>query len=298
MDLTQLRSFVTVARLGHLTRAAEAVHLSQPALSGHIKALEEELGVQLFDRTPSGMAITPSGKRLLVDAEAIVQRVQQMQHTARSLSRELTGKLRIGTVLHAGFLRVGELAMRSFARHPEVELDLHHVLSHDALTEVRNGTLDASFYFGTLPDDLDGIPLRKITYRVLVPSSLAPQLRRADLATLAQFPWIVTPEHSSHRLLVQKLFADDAFPARTVEADNEAVIVNLVESGVGVSLVREELANESVEAGRSMVWADAAITTDLWMVHLPDRRNDPLIEALLDVLAEVWDAATPQKAAA
>ena len=64
MELYQLRGFAAVAESGHLTRAAERLHLSQPALSAQIKALEDELGVHLFERGPSGMALTAAGKRL------------------------------------------------------------------------------------------------------------------------------------------------------------------------------------------------------------------------------------------
>ncbi|HVR94792.1 MAG TPA: LysR family transcriptional regulator, partial [Casimicrobiaceae bacterium] len=68
MELNHLQSFIAVARLGHLTRAAETLHLSQPALSGQIKALEENLGVTLFERSSSGMSLTTSGRLLLEDA--------------------------------------------------------------------------------------------------------------------------------------------------------------------------------------------------------------------------------------
>src|SRR5258706_14330728 len=68
MELYQLRSFAAVAELGHLTRAAEKLHISQPALSAQIKALEDELGVALFERTPSGMTLTAAGQRLLTEA--------------------------------------------------------------------------------------------------------------------------------------------------------------------------------------------------------------------------------------
>ncbi len=76
MDLNHLRSFVAVAKFGHLTRASEALHLSQPALSSHIKTLEEQFGVTLFERTPTGMTLTPSGRRLLVEAEQIIGAVR------------------------------------------------------------------------------------------------------------------------------------------------------------------------------------------------------------------------------
>ena len=69
MELYQLRSFVAVAEAGHLTRAADRLHISQPAVSAQIKALEEELEVELFQRRSSGMALTAAGKRLLGEAQ-------------------------------------------------------------------------------------------------------------------------------------------------------------------------------------------------------------------------------------
>jgi len=287
MDLTQLKSFVTVAKLGHLTRAAEAVHLSQPAISGQIKALERDFGVELFERTPSGMVLTPAGKRLLAYAETVIGDVQSLREAARGLSAPLTGRLRLGTVLDPAFLKVGDLIARTFERHPAVELDLHQVVSHDALGQVRTGELDASFYFGALPQDLAGVALRTITYRVLASRALAPGLARAAWPQIAALPWIVTPERSSHRQLVQQLFAEhgsDLAPA--VEADNESVITNLIESGVGVSLVREEIVQAA--SPDLVVWPSGQMQTELWLVHGADRRFDPLIVAILDILQELW----------
>ena len=70
MELNQLRAFVEIAKVGQLTRAAERLHLSQPALSGQLKALEEALGISLFERSSSGMTLTTGGRSLLVEAEA------------------------------------------------------------------------------------------------------------------------------------------------------------------------------------------------------------------------------------
>jgi DNA-binding transcriptional LysR family regulator len=289
MDLTQLRSFVTVARLGHLTRAAEAVHLSQPAISGQIKALERDFGVALFERTPSGMVLTPAGKRLLPHAESVIGGVQHLREAALELSAQLTGRLRLGTVLDPAFLRVGELIAAAYERHPAVELDLHQVVSNEALEQVRSGELDASFYFGALPADLAGIELRTIDYRIVVPAALAAAHPGADWAHLATHPWIVTPERSSHRQLVLQLFAEQGGDlARTVEADNESVITNLVESGVGVGLIRDEIAQQSVRARRAVIWPGASMRTRLWLVHAKDRSADPLLGAVLEVVEEIW----------
>src|SRR5262249_60738923 len=72
MELYQLRSFAAVAELGHLTRAAEKLHISQPAVSAQIKALEDELGVTLFERVSSGMQLTSAGRNLLPAAEQVL----------------------------------------------------------------------------------------------------------------------------------------------------------------------------------------------------------------------------------
>ena len=293
MDLNHLRSFVAVAKFGHLTRASEALHLSQPALSSHIKTLEEQFGVTLFERTPSGMTLTPSGRRLLGEAEQIIGAVRHLADSAQDLRGQPTGHLKIGTVLNPATLRVGELISRSLERYPQIELELSQVMSSDVLAGLRNGTLDAGFYFGAAPDsDLDSIALRDVVYRVVLPASRADELSSAQWETIAQQPWIVAPAPSSHYQLVMSLFGDGtARPERIVEADSESVINELVEAGVGVSLIRDEIAAHSVEAGRSIVWPGREITTTLWLVHPANRRTDPLIAALRDVQQEIWSDA-------
>jgi DNA-binding transcriptional LysR family regulator len=77
-------------------------------------------------------------------------------------------------------------------------------------------------------------------------------------------------------------------PARIIEADTELVINSLVESGVGISLIRDEIAAQSIEAGRSVVWPGRQSTTRLWLIYTKDRADDPLVAALLDVLRDVW----------
>ena len=88
MELYQLRSFAAVAEAGHLTRASEKLHISQPALSAQIKALEDELGVALFERTPSGMTLTTAGQRLLPEATKVVTAAGEWSPWAGPAARE------------------------------------------------------------------------------------------------------------------------------------------------------------------------------------------------------------------
>lgn len=289
MDLNQLRSFIAVAKHGHLTRASESLHLSQPALSAQIKALEEGLGVTLFRRTPTGMSLTPSGRVLLEEAERAMSAVAQFQQTASGLRGVLTGKLTLGTVLDPGTLRVGELLARALERYPRIELELHQVVSHEALVGVRSGSLDASFYFGPRPKDLECVQLREITYLVAMPVTWRAEMNDLSWEALAARPWVVAPSTSSHRHVVLEAFRGHAaLPERLIEADNESVIVNLVESGVGASLVREEIAEPSAAEGHIAIWPGAEVITNLWLAYDAARAGDPLMEAVLETLREVW----------
>ena len=289
VDLTQVRSFIAVAKHGHLTRAAETLHLSQPALSAQIKSLEEDLGVTLFQRSPSGMLLTTSGRALLERAEHVMGAVQEFRQAAEGLQGVVGGHVALGTVLDPGTLRIGELLNRAMDRYPHVEIDLHQVVSHEALAGIRSGSLDASFYFGAKPQDLHSVALREITYRVAMPICWVDELQRGSWRDLAARPWVVAPEPSSHRQLVLEAFKDrSALPEHTIEADNESVIVNLVESGVGASVVRDEIALASAAEGRIAIWRDVKVDTTLWMALDRSRIGDPPIAALIDLVRDVW----------
>lgn len=290
MELYQLRSFVAIAEVGHLTRASEKLHVSQPAVSGQIKALEDELAVTLFERTPSGMQLTFAGQRLLADAEKVLAAAQVLRNQAKALKGEVAGRISVGTLSDPDFIRIGEFLGAIVERHPLLQVELHHEISGAAFAKVRDGELDASFYFGALAHpDMDGLRLRGVVYRVAAPAAWEKRVVNGDRGAIAALPWIITPPISTHHQLVRALFdKQDIEPTRVVEADQEFVIANLVASGVGLSLIREELALEKEAAGEVCLWRDVRLETDLWFVYRVGRENDPVIRAILNVLTDTW----------
>lgn len=135
MEIYQIRAFVTVARLGHLTRAAEALSLTQPAVSAQIKALEQSLGVALFERSAGRMVLARSGEALLPTAEALLVLGAQLKSEAQQLQGALQGALDLGVPSERPeFLRLGDLASTLMQSLPLVELKTH-VLAADALLE-------------------------------------------------------------------------------------------------------------------------------------------------------------------
>jgi DNA-binding transcriptional LysR family regulator len=302
MELYQLRSFVAVAEAGHLTRASDKLHLSQPAVSGQIKALEDEFELALFERTSSGMELTAAGRRLLLDAEKVLASAQALRNDASVLKGNAVGKVSVGTLSDPEFIRIGEFLGTAVERHPLLQVELHHELSGAAFAKVRDGELDAGFYFGALAHPaVDGLRLRGIAYRVAAPASWKMRLVDADRAAIAALPWIITPAISTHYQLMRALFDQHGIePTKVVEADQEFVIANLVVAGVGLSLIREELALEREAAGEVCLWRDVRLKTDLWFIHRAGRNSDPVIRALRDAITDTWnlgaEASAPARA--
>jgi DNA-binding transcriptional LysR family regulator len=295
MELYQLRSFAVVAEVGHLTRAAEKLHISQPALSAQIKALEDELEVTLFERTSSGMVLTAAGQRLLPEAEKVLSAAQALRNEARSLRGEVAGRASVGTLSDPAFIRLGEFLSATVDRYPLLQLELHHEISGAAFEKVRDGQLDAAFYYGALSHPaVAGLALRPMTYRVAGPAAWRDKVEEADWAEIAALPWILTPSISSHNQLVGELFREHGVaPAKVVEADQESVISSLTVSGVGLSLMREDAALAKRAAGEISLWEKGRATTTLWFIYPQERADDPVIRALLEVIRETWALGAP-----
>jgi DNA-binding transcriptional LysR family regulator len=291
MELYQLRSFAVVAEVRHLTRAAEKLHISQPALSAQIKALEDELEVPLFERTSSGMVLTAAGQRLLAEAEKVLFAAQALRTEARALKGEVDGHAAVGTLSDPAFIRLGEFLSATVDRHPLLQLELHHEISGAAFEKVRDGQLDAAFYYGALAHPaVAGLELRPVTYLVAAPAAWRDRVADATSAEIAALPWILTPSISSHNRLVGDLFDEHGVePTKVVEADQESVISSLVVSGVGLSLMREDVALAKEAAGEVCLWEKGRATTTLWFIYPQERADDLVIRALLDVIRETWD---------
>ncbi len=300
MELYQLRTFVVVADTGHLTQASERLHLSQPAVSAHIKALEQQLEIRLFERTATGMELTPAGRELLAHAQRVLAAADELKNAAMQLKGEVVGTLRIGTVSDPASNRLGELLACAVKRHPRLKLELHHEMSGAALEAVREGDLDGSFYFGDEPGaEFVSLPLRQFVYVIAAPAAWDDRVRHADWSDMAALPWVRTPAISTHTRLTEALFIEHGVepPAHQIEADDESVLVNLVSAGVGVSLMRDDVAREQAKAGAVCIWPKARLRTMLWFVGAAQRAEEPLIDALLGLVCEVWGLDPSRRAA-
>jgi DNA-binding transcriptional LysR family regulator len=259
-------------------------------LSAQIKALEDELGVPLFERLPSGMELTPAGRSLLPEAQKVLAAAQVLRSHASAFKGEVAGRVRVGTVSDPDFIRVGDLLAQAVETFPLLEIELHHVVTGEAFENVRDGALDASFYYGSLTHPaVASLPLLNVAYRVVAPVAWRERVENAPWDEIVAMPWVMTPPISTHSALAGELFREHGVaPARRVEADHEAVISSLVVAGLGVSLMREDLALAAAAAGDVVLWGDKRLLTTLSFIYLAEREDEPVLRALRDMLARVW----------
>lgn len=290
MDILKLRSFVMVARLGHLTRAAERLCLTQPAVTAHIKAIEQEIGIALFDRAPGKISLTKSGEILLGEAEHVLKVFEGFARKAKQIKGEVTGSLLIATIDDADFIKLGGLLYGLRSSLPLLQIKTRLVLADDVVDGVAGGVFDAGFYIGLI-DHPDFIvqPLRTMTYCTVGPADYRAKLASAGWREVAELPWIAAPERSHVSRLLRQLFAQQGVLLNeVVECEQLPSMLDLVRSGLGMGLVREDLARAAAEKEEVVIWPHGRIESSLSFVFRASGEHDPAIVGMLSVLRDHW----------
>ncbi|CAN7738070.1 LysR family transcriptional regulator [Caballeronia sp. LjRoot34] len=284
-DLQHIRAFVAVAREGSLTRAAQLLHLTQPAVSLQLKSFQDQLNLRLLARSPRGLTLTTDGLKLLPYAENILHAIGDFEAAAGNMLTVLSGTVSIGTILNPQTIRLGAILQHMASHYPEVRTRLRHAMTGQVLDQIRSGTLDAGFYLG-MPGDIDGIEfhaiaLMPITYYVIAPKGWQDRINGRGWTELAALPWIWTPPTSTHHRMLSHAFdAAGVRPQVAAEVDLEASMVELVRAGVGLSLARESVAIDEAQKYGVAISRELPIEIPLSFITQARRREEPLIEAI------------------
>lgn len=293
MDLTLLRAFVTVAHSGNLTRAAEQLHVTQPAVSLRLKHLQAHLNLTLFSRTAHGLTLTRDGQALLPLAERALAGAADVERAAAAMRDTVHGQLRIGTILDPEFLRLGGFLKRLVEHYPQIEPVLRHGISGSVFDQIAAGELDVAYYIGrpAAPANYACVVLTPFQYRVLAPAGWKDRLARSGWAELAALPWIWTPPASAHHRLLSAIFgALKLDPVKVAEVDQEISMLDLVKSGIGLSLARDSVALREAHAHGLAIADTVTVPTELTLIARADRRDEPAIAAALKLVAQQWGA--------
>lgn len=287
MDLHQLKTFVTVAREGSVTRASGLLHLSQPAVSAHIKAMEDALGLSLFERTPRGMSLTRDGQRLLDKAERTLAAHQELLAEATRSKGELTGKLRLGAGSNSSHEAVGRLLTTLAARYPGVDVALEHRTSQEILAGIRSGSLDAGFYNepGQPERDLATIEVAAFAIVLVAAPGVVAASDPLDWSAIAELPWIYPTTSACCSSAAERLFTSHRFrPKRVISADRQDVTRTLIASGLGVGLLHADTARDAQRLGEVVRLCESEAPVRILFAHLASRAQDPLLAAASSIM--------------
>jgi DNA-binding transcriptional LysR family regulator len=287
MDIRQLKTFVAVAREGSIARASEQLHLSQPAVSAHIKAIEDALGLALFARTTRGMSLTADGKRLLEKAELTLGAHPKLMDEATRIEGPLTGKLRLGAGSNSNHAAIGKLLARLSERHPELEVVLKHASSAEVLAELRSGTLDVGFYneAGEVEPELTALEVASFGVHVVAAPGLVAPSARPDWKALAELPWIYPAASTCCGGTAERLFkAQHMRPKRIVSVDRQEVARTLIAAAIGVGLLHDDAAREAQQRGEVERIHEPDTRVRVLLAHLTSRAQDPRVMAACAIM--------------
>lgn len=291
MDILRIRSFVTVARLGNVTRASEALHLTQPAVTGHIRTMEQELGVALFQRTANRIELTKAGVALLPDAERVLSDFNLLLSHAKAIKGEVTGCLSFALVDDVEFQRIGNFLRGLRAAFPLLQLRTSNCGSEEVIERVISGKCDAGFCIvESVPPELGAIRLRTVNYVVLAPAAMREALGKAGWRDIAALPWISPPARSHVRAIQNAMFnSQGVAPNVVIECDHLAAIESMVRSGLGLAMMREDVATEMAADGEFFIWPHVSQSNQLVFVYRASEESSPSTLGMISVLRKSWE---------
>ena len=248
-SLRELECFIAVAEELSFTRAAERLHLAQPPLSRHIRALEEKIGAVLFLREPRKVSLTPAGTIFYEETRAIPRRLARAGEVAKRTALGETARLRLGFVSAV----MNDELISTFRRfregHRDVQIMLHDLPPKDQLNAIADGRLDGGFVGlqpPERPSDIRFVPWHREALKCFVPKG-HPLAERSNiaLATLAEESFIAVSGESAPAFAghVGDLCRDAGFrPKIILQSPRAQAVALMVAAGSGIAILPAALA--------------------------------------------------------
>ena len=251
MDLRQLRHFVTLAQTLNYRQAAEQLHMSQPPLSQSIRKLEEDLGVQLFERDRRGTVLSGAGRAALESAKLALYHARQVQAVSQATASGELGRLHIGFIGSATFSLIPQLVQTFRAAYPAIDLVLTESTTREICAQVASGDFDAGLlrYPVTQATDLSITPVEPDRLIAALPAGnpllIKDQLQLIDLADQPFVNYRPSEVPGLHALVVLACQNAGFMPQIKQHAVQAQTLVSLVGAGLGVALVPAVVAKAS-----------------------------------------------------
>lgn len=286
MTLDQLRIFLAVARREHVTRAAEALHLTQSAVSSAISALESRHGTQLFERVGRGIRLTEAGRLFQAEAQAVLDRAAVAEQALADLADLRRGQLTLAASQTLASFWLPRLLVRFRAAHPGIHLTTRAGNSHEVVAEVEALRADLGFIEG-------GAGASHLIERVIGEDEMvlvvAPGHPWAgappDAGALSRGAFVMrepgsgTRAHMDAALAALGLAAPD--PARVLELPSNEAVRQAVLAGGGASLLSRLVVGDDLTGGRLALVATAPVRRSFRLLRHPERHLSHAARAFL-----------------
>ena len=290
MELRQLETFCAVVRSGSFSRAAEEMYLSQPAVSLHIKALESELGVMLFERSGRSVRLTQPGELFHEYAVRIIQLLQEAHQTLSETASGEKGRIVVGAGATTTIFTLPPVLQTLRSDHSGIEVIIRSGTSREVARMVRAGEVDLGLVTSPVGEE-NLITCILQEDKVVAVVGRDHPLASAQCVTLAEFaqePLILFVRGSGFRSYLDAVFAGQGItPQVQMELDNVEAIKALVEIGLGASLVPEVAVRSEISDGRLVPLAIMDIpqlSRSLSLIYRKDKHLSPTMKVFLTVL--------------
>ncbi|PHQ71642.1 MAG: LysR family transcriptional regulator [Sneathiella sp.] len=280
MDLRQLRYFLSIVERGSFSRAAETLNIAQPALSLHVRNMEEDLGVQLLFRGPRGVTTTEAGDILFRRARSLLDQVSQIREEIIEHEAEPSGVVHLGLPVTISENLSVPLLLAAQKRYPKVQLQVAEAMSGFVLDWVRDLRVDFAILYIPVTDrkfDCTRV-LEEDLWLLGPPGPMSKDIQSArgavNFEQIAKLPLVLPSESHGLRTLMEKEANRLKLKLGTVlEIDSYSNIKGLVEAGVGYSILPFNAIAREVSAGRLLAWKikDPGLSRFVYIVKPSDR---------------------------
>ena len=239
MEISQVETFMAVATFGGFHRAAEALHISQPAVSARIKALEESLGVRLFTRSRGGLVVSDAGRTFRPHAELLLRTASVARQAVHESQPASSTPLKIAAALSISVYFLPDVLKRFQQAHPTVIISIRPGHSKEVLEMVLNDEAEIGLARSLQHPEVETISLREDPLLLIAhPRRGPPHTRSATLETVASWPLIFYDHGSSDWTLTHSLFRRAGLmPNVALEVDSIETAKRMVDRGLGLSFL-------------------------------------------------------------
>ena len=295
LDVRRLRVLREVVARGSFSAAADALHLSQSAVSQQVAALEREVGLQILERTSEGPKLTPAGETLSSHADAVIARLDEAERELADIAGLEGGRLRLISFPTASATLMTQAMSEFRARHPQIELQFTEGEPEVSVPAVKRGDYDLAltFDFVAFPEEFDRDVETELIFEDPMKIALPPGHPLAasgtvNFANLADEDWLCGDKPSSCRAhVINHCRAAGFEPKISFESDDYQVLQGLVAAGLGVGLL-PELAARHPGVELREIQPDPPIRRVWAVTRVADARSPAALE-MLGILRKVGE---------